>query len=239
MPNDLIKQFSQTADVARSSARKILNWLVSRYALVYDQNILGLISTVVILIAIGFWTSPISHAADFGLNAFTEILGVLFTVIVVNRIFQQRERRAKLPARILVYRECVAMTNRIYLFWHHIHHALAKETQINPDDILNQNSIAELAQRLDLTSKSPHTAGSWMEYFSNEISYISSLNHRIITQYANHLEPTQLQQVHDIATDSMFTAGTLAMMAEEWNKNKKTYSAKMPTYLSVYLEAPN
>ncbi len=57
-----------------------------------------------------------SRASEFGLNFFTEIMGVAITVLVVDRLISRREQRKEeakeLPRRLTNYRHVARFTNR-------------------------------------------------------------------------------------------------------------------------------
>ncbi len=56
-------------------------------------------------------------AGDFGLNFFTEVLGVVITVLIVDRIAQKREEEKTLPQKLAVYEDVRLLVSRYLSFW--------------------------------------------------------------------------------------------------------------------------
>jgi len=192
------------------------------------------------LLALAFWTTQFT--SGFGLNAFTELLGVALTIFIINRVLENRKQKDKLPARVLVYTEVVAMTNRIIRIWSNVEISTASARSSEIQDLLNQANIAKLAQRLDLMGKSPHTAKNWLEFFEREITIVQNHHMKLLSQYANYLSPHQISLIHGIAEESVYSLAGFNGMVETYNNNVKKYNSDMsifPSYLSSILPAPN
>ncbi|AIW18816.1 hypothetical protein F0267_23095 [Vibrio coralliilyticus] len=59
--------------------------------------------------------------SDFGLNAFTETLGILVTVFLVERILTKKEAKRALPLRLAAYEDVRLLSCRLIKFWHEIY----------------------------------------------------------------------------------------------------------------------
>lgn len=225
----------------QKATKKCTSTVKSEWNTFLNQVHLSSLFVVIGLFSIAFWTTDSTD--DFGLNAFTELLGVALTIFIVNRVFENRQKREELPARILVYKEITAMTNRIILFWSRIEMATSVERSNNVDELLNQENIARLAQKLDLLGDPPpNTAKNWLEFFEQEITLVQNYHTKLLSNYVNHLTPDQVSLIHGIAEESIFSLSGFHGMVNSYNENVKKYSSNMsifPSYLSAILPAPN
>lgn len=54
---------------------------------------------------------------QFGLNFFTEMLGVFVTIFVIDRLIQNREENKNIPQRLAAYEDIRLYTSRYISFW--------------------------------------------------------------------------------------------------------------------------
>ncbi|MCE2963492.1 MAG: hypothetical protein ACK5UE_06680 [Chitinophagales bacterium] len=54
---------------------------------------------------------------QFGLNFFTEMLGVAVTVFVIDRLIQNREETRSIPQKLAAYEDVWLYTSRYISFW--------------------------------------------------------------------------------------------------------------------------
>ena len=66
---------------------------------------------------LGLWLFATGTLSDFGLNAFTETLGILVTVLIVDKLIKRQEERKSLPQKATAYEDVRLLTSRLVEFW--------------------------------------------------------------------------------------------------------------------------
>lgn len=64
------------------------------------------------------WVRTDSPFSEFGLNGFTECLGIGLTVLLIDRLLKRREADRTLPQRLAAHEDVRLLTARITTFWH-------------------------------------------------------------------------------------------------------------------------
>jgi hypothetical protein len=167
------------------------------------------------------WKKNISGWAEFGLNAFTEILGIIVTIVFVDQLIRQQELRRTLPLQSAAYEDVRILTTRIIWFWeaafyqavpHPVPSILAQILEASPDlsvsritlpssveQLFSLESINAIRVCLDLDSQ-PNVAPprTWWEWLPQQEQEFYSRAERILERHAVSLDPEAYALVHQL-----------------------------------------
>ncbi|PIG90454.1 hypothetical protein [Gloeocapsopsis sp. IPPAS B-1203] len=167
------------------------------------------------------WKKNVLGWAEFGLNAFTEILGIIVTIVFVDQLIRQQELRRTLPLQAAAYEDVRILTTRIIQFWagafyqavpQSIPLILAKmlepslDFSVSPttppssvEQLFSLESINVIRLCLDLDSQ-PNVAPprTWWEWLPQQEQEFYSRAERILERHAANLEPEAYALVHQL-----------------------------------------
>lgn len=63
------------------------------------------------------WLRLYGQISDFGLNAFTETLGIIVTVLIVDQLIRRQEQVRLLPQQATAYEDVRLLISRMVSFW--------------------------------------------------------------------------------------------------------------------------
>lgn len=100
--------------------------------------LIGLISVIFLYM----WTRLEGPLSDFGLNGFTESLGIGITVLLIDFLQKKREEMRLLPQRLVAYEDVRLLVARIYTFWNSAYLQSVPETPPSSiNDLLSESYI--------------------------------------------------------------------------------------------------
>src|SRR4051812_9832473 len=94
----------------------IKTWLEVLRSSIYETRYLTMPLLLISGICLYLWRYS-SRFTDFGLNAFTETLGIIFTIVVVDQLIKNQEFKKSLPLRAAAYEDVRMLVTRIVYFW--------------------------------------------------------------------------------------------------------------------------
>jgi hypothetical protein len=101
----------------KNSYLRIKDWSKPFIIPIVETRNLTIPLAILAFICLTFYQKNIPGLADFGLNAFTEILGIILTVVFVDQLIRQQELRRTLPLQAAAYEDVRMLTTRIIQFW--------------------------------------------------------------------------------------------------------------------------
>lgn len=115
-----------------------------------------LIATAIGLVAMLFlalWLLGSGRLADFGLNGFTETLGIAFTVLLIDHLLGRREAARTLPQRLAAFEDVRLVVQRRITFWFQAYMlAVPDPLPTSVRELLSPRSIARIGSLLDMDS---------------------------------------------------------------------------------------
>lgn len=139
---------------------------------------------------------------EFGLNFFTEMLGVFITVIVIDQVIKYREEKKLLPIRLAIYQDVNRFTARILFFWWEAYQlSVPEDDPESLEKFLKQETFQKIKVHLYLNSNPgfAHPMG-WAEYFEDLYKNSKESGDKILERYVYFLEPEVYSHVHFINT---------------------------------------
>ncbi len=167
-----------------------------------------LLVLLISLIASGclyLWLSTSGEASNFGLNAFTETLGILVTVLIVDHLIKRQEELRSLPQKATAYEDVRLLTTRIVGFWSDVYRACIPEpSPISVEALFCKASFEKMQKNLNLDSQ-PNVAPprTWWDWLPQSLSDHKKRAETILERHNNVLDPNAYAYVHQIATEGI------------------------------------
>jgi hypothetical protein len=153
-------------------------------------------------------------ASEFGLNFFTELLGVGITVFLVEELIKAREEKKNLGPKTLAYKNIMRFVHRYIWFWRDIYRTSVPKSE--PDtikDFFTRENISWIWFYLDLDASINNDldevgvganikkflfTGTYWEFIPNRMQKFEKQLDKILKTYANYLEPEILTSLIEI-----------------------------------------
>jgi hypothetical protein len=100
--------------------------------------------------------APHHEWRSFGLNIFTELLGVVFTLLVIDFSSKRRLQKERMPLRVNTYNDVCSFLNSNLSFWKELFEKSVPEIVPLPssfEDFMKVETFAQISKHLDLESK--------------------------------------------------------------------------------------
>ena len=165
-----------------------------------------IILTLLGLLSIGLlcWlSSPTTE--EFGLNFFTEMLGVAVTVFIIDRLIQNREERRNIPQKLAAYEDVRLYTSRYISFWTSAFRASVPEKEPESiEEFFSENGMTKILQYLYMDSEPNVTPPrKWWDWIVNNAKEFKDNGDKLLDRHSHNLDPVAFGYVHQI-TESSF-----------------------------------
>lgn len=177
------------------------------------------------------WLTPSWGMSEFGLNAFTETLGILVTVLIVDQLIKRHEEMRLLPQQAAAYEDVRLLASRIVLFWAETYKSCVPGAAPGSvGELFNEMSLKQIYNKLDMDSQ-PRVipAQTWWEWFPENMKSFRKLAEVILERHNTILDPQAYSAVHVIAT-SMADPDVIATIRS--NDSKEAFPR--PRVLGAY-----
>jgi hypothetical protein len=210
----------------KSSYLRIKDWLRPFIVPVTETRNLTIPLAVLALICLFFYQKNIPGLADFGLNAFTEILGIILTVVFVDQLIRQQELRRTLPLQAAAYEDIRLLTTRVIRFWEdafsqavprpasseliQFWEATYKKPISQPvprtvEQLLSIETIDVIRIYLDLDSQPNVTPQrTWWEWLPEQEQDFRARSERILQRHMGMLDPQTYALIHQFISSVDF-----------------------------------
>ncbi|MDZ4205319.1 MAG: hypothetical protein U1C46_10950 [Bacteroidales bacterium] len=170
------------------------------------KNEKSIIFTLLGLILIGvLFLVTSKKTEDFGLNFFTEMLGVTVTVFIIDRLIQKREEKRNIPQKLAEYEDIRLFTSFYIRFWTDTY----RESVPDPDpetieDFFSNKGMPKILNYLYMDSEPdalpPQKWYDWLVFHTIEFQ---KRGKKIIDRHSNNLDPIVFGLIHQL-TESQF-----------------------------------
>lgn len=181
---------------------------IDKYRLFYVAIFLVLASSILLLF---------EKTKDFGLNLTTEMVGILITVVLIDRLYERKEQRKNLKINIRIF---LAINSFIYTYlsiWKHIKVNFNDHLQINNIDdlITNYKTIIEntkIKSKFEIIQLSAPENINVNFFIGNDVresmilfkEYTEIIIPQIIKEYNFYLDPELYDLLKEIQSDNLF-----------------------------------
>jgi hypothetical protein len=176
-------------------------------------NLLLTVFLIGVLIgALVIWIFGGKNYTDFGLNLFTEMLGVLITIFVIDYLVKRREHKKQLPIKASIYKDTFKFFGQYITIFHSSYVvSVPDELPENLEDFISENGIGKVFKYLDLNTKPRITPErTWFNYFQERRNSILNLGNTFLERYKGFTEPEVFNAIHTLINGTFL--GTLGMM---------------------------
>lgn len=188
---------------------------ISVYTLLLFVLLIGILIGAYII-----WIIGNENYSDFGLNLFTEILGVLITIFVIDHLIKRRENRRQLPVRAAIFKDTFEFFGKYITIFHSAFIvSVPDELPDKLEDFISTNGMGKVFKYLDLNKKPRITPErTWFKYFLERQSIITKLGNTFLERHKGLTEPEIFKAVHTLINGEFL--GTLKMMPTIINLQK-------------------
>lgn len=165
-----------------------------------------IILTILCLLLIGLlcWMCS-TKTEQFGLNFFTEMLGVAVTVFVIDRLIQNREETRSIPQKLAAYEDVRLYTSRYISFWTSAYRESVPEDE--PETIeafFSKIGMTKILNHLYMDSEPNVTPPrKWWDWIVHNAKEFKDNGDKLLDRHSHNLDPVAFGYVHQL-TESMF-----------------------------------
>lgn len=165
------------------------------------------IATAITVVAFVFFLLSIygtGRWADFGLNGFTETLGIAFTVFLIDQLLRRREEVRTLPQRLAAFEDVRLLANRRTTFWFQAYMAAVPDAlPTHVHQLLSPQSIALVCGHLDMDTQPNVTPSrTWWQHVPEDMESFRASAERVLERYSGILEPRAFLTIHRLLNNT-------------------------------------
>lgn len=209
----------------------------------HDRQIAAAIAVVAALFLL-LWLLAPGRLADFGLNGFTETLGIAFTVLLIDQLLRRREETRMLPQRLAAFEDVRLLAQRRITFWFQAYMAAVPGSlPTHVRELLSPQSIALLGGHLDMDSHPNVTPRrTWWQYLPEDLESFRVSAERTLERYNAILEPKTFLCIHRLLNTTLEPWLPLGILQSDQEvgfprpRLLGNYSPVMPEHFTVLLE---
>jgi hypothetical protein len=180
------------------------------------------------------WTGS-TKTENFGLNFFTEILGVSITVLIIDRLMQKREEARSIPQKLAAYEDVRLYTSRYINFWTSAYRDSVPDEE--PETIVSffsDEGMTKIFKYLYLDSEPNVTPSrSWWEWINQNAKEFKDNGNKILDRYSYNLDPIAFGHMHQL-TESLFNNMLLLLISIKQSDMQLNYPRiKVLGYYSI------
>ncbi|MCU0427436.1 MAG: hypothetical protein MUF71_17610 [Candidatus Kapabacteria bacterium] len=147
-----------------------------------------LLFSLSIISALVWGHAPHSEWRSFGLNMFTELLGVILTLLAIDFSSKRRLQEEKLPLRIIAYNDICNFVNSNLNFWKDLFEESVPNSVPLPssfEEFMKIETFAEISKYLDLESKKTNILPEQIlwDYIPNRIKGHRDKAEKVLDKY--------------------------------------------------------
>jgi len=205
--------------------------------LLNHKNLLIVVLGLFLVLGLVLWIESDSDLKDFGLNFFTEILGVVVTVFIIDRLAQIREYERLRPLKLAEFEDAKNLFNRFISFWYvTFSRSVPEEYPETFDEFLSDSGIGKIFNYLNVDSKPSQTDSiSWVQWVQNNHKEWVEICNRFLERHSANADPELYKLIHAFIECPFMK--TIPMMSAFKSIRERNDSPGLNS-LSVYLPKP-
>lgn len=197
---------------------------------------LYLYGVLLLLLATSFILWRFSSLSDFGGNLFSELIGIVITVSLIDVLLQKIKEEEQKSLTVSAYIEVRQLVNRYVNFVGELFRfTVDEEMPTNIKDLLTDENISKIWDDLDINEPTKPTP---FGHIVNHFEYIGKRNYddgsKILNRHGWHLDPLVYKHIHTI-TESMFT---VKLSLKQFSGNLKYDQSLRPKIIKYHFIPP-
>ena len=171
--------------------------------------------TLLALILVGLlsWLGSVT-TEQFGLNFLTEMLGVAITILIIDRLIQEREQTRTIPQKLAAYEDIRLYVARYIGFWSDAFRlSVPEEDPETFEDFFSEKGMNKIFNNLYLDSE-PNVSPprKWWDWIVHNAKEFKENGDKILNRYSYNLDPIAFGFLHHL-TESSFNTMLFAIPA--------------------------
>lgn len=222
--------FSQLADTSKEYAALLL--------------VIGLLAITCFF----SWRFGENEWKNFGLNAFTEVLGIGITVFLIDQLLKNQERRRRRPLEVAAFHDVQTFVDGLATFWLNVYNWSGKGEMEPPPpppskaEFLTLPYFEVIRGRLNLNAEAcVFPKRTWWEYLPQVEKQYRELGEKILERHGATLDPAVYQLVHSVLNGFLNPNTGLALLPvskqaggfgdnEAWNRLPENQRYRLGRY---------
>lgn len=160
---------------------------------------------------------------SFTLNLGTEVVGILLTVLLIDRVIRRRDKQERERYRSVALQQLRLPLNNHLLLLFNIYKASVEEKpdrEISRVEDLFGDDYVEQTAHLDLTSSGPiYPPMQWFQYLHMEMQQFKDELGHVVDKYAVHLDPETIDLAEQLSNSTLLTVITRGVPLANWVTN--------------------
>lgn len=195
-----------------------------------------LFGVVGLLLAIGLFCWQVwEPGREFGLNFTTEILGVIVTVFIIDRLIKQREERKSIPLKLAAYEDVRMFITKYAIFWQYLYrNSVPEDDPDTLEEFFSHKGMGKIWENLYIKAEigNPIRNSMW-KHLSDNVSAFKRKSDQLLERHANVLDPQAYKFLHQLAES--WCIGELINLPESFQGNTERYGISI---LASYCSFP-
>lgn len=165
-----------------------------------DTLLISLIILTILVFSFCLWFYDIWNLKDFGLNLFTEFIGVLITVFIIDYLIKRRERKRQIPFLLTTYRDALKIYAKyISMFLGAYNDSVPFERPEKIDDFFSPNSMGLICKYLNLGCEPRVTPPrNYLQYLIEQRNQIISDSEIFLERHSLIADPELYKMIHTL-----------------------------------------
>lgn len=145
---------------------------------------------------------------DFGLNFFTEILGAIVTILVIDRIIKNREEGKYIPQKLAIYEDVRLFMSRYLHFWlSTFKESVPEDDPPNIETFFSENGLGKIWPHLYLDAVPKVTPQrTWWDWLVQSGDDLTKLGDKILQRHSGLLDPIAYRYIHQLTECTFFSS---------------------------------
>jgi hypothetical protein len=201
------------------------------------KYLLFFVLALFLALGLGLWLKSDNDLKDFGLNFFTEILGVVITVTIIDNLAQIREYQRMKPVKLAEFEDAKNIFNRFISFWYGtFSRSVPEEYPLTFEEFLSDSGIGKIFDHLNMESKpSQNISLSWAEWIQKNHGEWLEICNRYLERHAANADPELYRLIHAFVESPMMKS---IPMMNAYSRNRQGDEAGKALALSAFLRKP-
>jgi hypothetical protein len=195
----------------------------------FKTYILPIVLSIFVVIGFILWIASDGDLKDFGLNFFTEILGVVITVLIIDKLVKDREQKKMAPLKLAEYEDALRLYSEFVSFWKDAYMiSVNEEFPETYKEFLSENGIGKVFINLNLNTKPnvapPRTWWTWI--LDNHKKWIEGCD-KYLERHSAYSDPELFKLIHGFAEGAFMKL--LPMISTIKQLDQKEQFPRLPT----------
>lgn len=159
-----------------------------------------IIISVLLLIGLLLWLC-FDKTKEFGLNFFTEMIGSVVAIFIIDKLIKNREETKSIPQKLAAYEDVRLYTSRYIGFWIDAFRESVPEDDPETIEVFfSENGMSKILKYLYLDSQANvFPSRNWHNWIIDNAKKFQENGNKILDRYSYNLDPEAFGYLHQLA----------------------------------------